>query len=655
VTPVVDGGRYPVKRVIGDRIEVSCDLVSDGHDVVAGALLFRAPDADPTRPWRRAPLRLVENDRYTASFVADQLGLWEFAVEAWICPIATWRQATSRKVDAGRDVRLELATGARLFARAAERAQGQDAAFLRRAAAALDENEGASAPATARLAAASDPAVLEAVSRHPDLTDASRSPGYAVRVDPPRARCSAWYELFPRSAGRNGPDQRHGTLRDCVRLLPYVARMGFDVLYLPPIHPIGRTRRKGRDNAPQAGPADVGSPWAIGAAEGGHKAIHPELGTLADLRDLVGAARKAGIELALDIAFQASPDHPYLAAHPEWFKRRPDGSVQCAENPPKVYEDVVPFDFECQAWESLWRELASIFHFWCDQGIRVFRVDNPHTKSLGFWEWCLADVQAAHPDVIFLSEAFTRPKLMYALAKCGFTQSYTYFTWRHTKKEFVRFMQELTQPPVADFYRPNFWPTTPDILPEHLQYGGRPAFVQRLVLAATLSSNYGIYGPAFELMEHLARPGSEEYAENEKYQLRAWNLDREGSLRDIVALVNRVRREHPALEDNLIAFHRTENDQLLAYSKRSRDGTDVVLVVVNLDVNHTQSGFVDLDLLALGITSDEPFQVHDLLAEERYRWQGTRAYVRIDPHVLPASIFAIRRRLRSERDFDYFA
>jgi starch synthase (maltosyl-transferring) len=458
--------------------------------------------------------------------------------------------------------------------------------------------------------------------------------------------------MFPRSAG---PAARHGTLRDVIERLPYVAEMGFDVLYLPPIHPIGHAYRKGPNNALEAGQGDVGSPWAIGGTEGGHKAVHPELGTLEDLRTLVKKARTMGIEVALDVAFQASPDHPYVKEHPEWFIHRADGSIQYAENPPKKYQDVVPFDFECQAWESLWKELASVFHFWCEQGVRVFRVDNPHTKPVPFWEWCIAEVKAAHPEAIFLAEAFTRPKMMYALAKCGFTQSYTYFTWRHSKREFVEYVQELTRPPASDFFRANFWPNTPDILPEHLQFGSRATFIQRLVLAATLSSSYGVYGPPFELMERAARPGSEEYADNEKYQVRSWDLGREDSLRDIIALMNRVRREMPALQDNLVTFHATDDDYLLAYSKRTAAGEGTVLVVVNLDGYHTHAGTVLLDLAALGLGEGEAFQVHDILADARYRWQGPRAYVSIDPGIFPASIFVVRRHVRTERDFDYFA
>ncbi len=416
-----------------------------------------------------------------------------------------------------------------------------------------------------------------------------------LRVDRPRARYSSWYELFPRSASPD-PD-RHGTFDDVVDRLPYVASMGFDVLYLPPIHPIGVAHRKGRNNATAAGPDDVGSPWAIGSAEGGHKSIHPELGTMDDFRRLVAACGDHGLELALDIAFQCSPDHPYVTEHPEWFRHRPDGTIQYAENPPKKYQDIYPFDFETSDPEGLWTELRSVFEFWIDEGVRIFRVDNPHTKSFPFWEWVIGELTAEHPDLIFLAEAFTRPKVMYELAKVGFTQSYTYFAWRHHKWEIEQYYDELFTTEVADFFRSNAWPNTPDILTEYLQHGGRSRFAQRLVLAATLSANYGIYGPAFELQVHQPRPGAEEYLDNEKYERRVWDLDAPQSLRSFIARVNRIRAEHPALQqDRSFSFHHVENDALVAYSKRDPDTGDVILAIVNLDPDHAQSGWMWLDL-----------------------------------------------------------
>jgi starch synthase (maltosyl-transferring) len=438
--------------------------------------------------------------------------------------------------------------------------------------------------------------------------------------------------------------------------------MGFDVLYLPPVHPIGHTFRKGKNNSPNASESDVGSPWAIGSEEGGHKSVHPALGTLDDFRAFAAEAGRHGLELALDIALQVTPDHPYVKEHPEWFKRRPDGSIQYAENPPKKYQDIYPFDFESDAWWSLWLELKSIFEFWVDQGVRIFRVDNPHTKSLPFWHWCIAELTHDHPDLIFLAEAFARPKLMHLLAKLGFTQSYTYFTWRNTGRELREYMEELSTPPVSEFFRPNFWPTTPDILPEHLQHAGRAAFNLRLVLAATLSSNYGIYGPAFELMDAAPRPGVEEYLDNEKYELKSWALDRPDSLRPLIARINTIRKNNPALQHNLIAFHRTDNELLSCFSKQAPDGQNAVLVVVNLDVHHAQAGWVDLDLPTPAGTPALPspelgergLQLHDLLSDARYASQGRRLFVRLDPESAPAHIFLLRRRARTEHDFDYF-
>jgi starch synthase (maltosyl-transferring) len=651
-TPDVEGGRYPAKRIVGEPIIASCDLVSDGHDALGGVLLYRRPGATA---FARVPLTSKGNDRWQASFVPDAVGRWELGFEAWIDDFATWSHGIAKKAAVGQDVTVELLVGARLLAEASERARedksrGQaDSALLKQAA---DRVASTQFSVAERLAAAQGEAVAQLVATYPDLRNATR---YAkecpVTVDRELARFSAWYELFPRSCG---PAGKHGTFADCEKRLPYIASMGFDIVYLPPIHPIGRAFRKGPNNTLEAGPNDVGSPWAIGAAEGGHKAVHPQLGTLEDFRHFVRKANELKLEVALDVAFQVSPDHPYVKEHPEWFRMRPDGTIQYAENPPKKYQDVYPFDFECEGWRALWEELASVFTFWIDQGVTVFRVDNPHTKSLRFWEWCIAHVKERCPQAIFLAEAFTRPKLMYALAKRGFSQSYTYFTWRHTKDEFTAYLKELSKPPVSEFYRPNFWPNTPDILPEHLQEGGRGIFLQRLVLAATLSSSYGIYGPAFELMEHVPRPGSEEYIDNEKFQLRTWDLEREDSLRDVIARLNQIRRGNPALHDNTrIVFHPTDNDQLLCFSKS--DGQDnIVVVVVNLDANHRHSGWLQLDLAALGIGAEERIQVHDELTDVRYHWTGPRNYVELDPKLMPAHVFRIRRKSRTEHDFEYF-
>jgi starch synthase (maltosyl-transferring) len=511
---------------------------------------------------------------------------------------------------------------------------------------------------TARLAGDGDPFVLRAealddalallVERHADRRFAStHDPPLQLWVDPPEARFSAWYEMFPRSAASGG---RHGSFADCEARLPEIAEMGFDVLYFPPIHPIGRGKRKGRNNALVAGPDDVGSPWAIGAAEGGHKSIHPQLGTVEDFRRLVTSARALGIEIALDIAYQCSPDHPYVTEHPAWFKHRPDGSIQYAENPPKKYQDIYPFNFDTDDWRALWEELKSIVDYWIAQGVRVFRVDNPHTKPFALWQWLIGDVKHAHPDAIFLSEAFTRPRPMHRLAQVGFTQSYTYFAWRNTKQELTDYFTELSQAPARDYFRPSVWPNTPDILTAYLQTGGRAAFIVRLVLAATLAANYGIYGPAFELMDHVPRdPGSEEYLESEKYEIRDWPRDRPDSLRPIIARINAIRRANKALQqDWQLRFHATDNPEIICYSKAASDCANVILVVVNLDPFHRQSGFVDLALAELGLEATQPFEVEDLLTKARYTWRTARNYVELRPQEIPAHVFRVSPRVRRE-------
>jgi len=473
-------------------------------------------------------------------------------------------------------------------------------------------------------------------------------------VDPPKARFSAWYEMFPRSCSpRPGV---HGTLAACEARLPYIAAMGFDVLYLPPIHPIGSTHRKGRNNSPVCEPGDPGSPWAIGAAAGGHTAVHPDLGTLEDFHSLLRQARSQGLEIAMDLAFQCSPDHPYVREHPEWFRRRPDGSIQYAENPPKKYEDIYPLDFECAERAALMDELKRVVLFWIDQGVRIFRVDNPHTKPLAFWEWLIGEVKTSHPEVIFLAEAFTRPKVMHRLAKSGFSQSYTYFAWRHTAWELKKYFSELTQTEVVEVFRPNLWPNTPDILTEYLQNGGRPAFAARLILAATLGANYGIYGPAFEVCEDRSRkPGSEEYLNSEKYEIRTWDIDSPDRLSELIARVNRIRRENPALHgDRSLRFHSVDNEQLICYSKHTADFSNVILTVVNLDPHHTHSGWLLLTLSELGLEADKPFQVHDLLSGARYLWNSDRNFIELNPRVMPAHIFRVRKKIRTEHDFDYF-
>jgi len=646
IEPSVDGGRFAAKRVIGDRVVIEADCFADGHDVVAARVRYRHESVDA---WSEAPMQPIGNDRYRGTFTAAQVGRYRYTVVAWVDPFLSWRHDFARRVDAD-DIRIAARVGSELIEAAAARADGEDARELAQWAATL----AALQDPEALRACALDDALGAVAARHPDRAFATTFPvEFPLVVDRVRARFSSWYEMFPRSCGEAGV---HGTFDDCIARLPYIAAMGFDVLYLPPVHPIGRVRRKGPNNTLVAAGDDVGSPWAIGAAEGGHKALHPALGSIDAFRRLVGKAGEHGLELALDIAFQCAPDHPYVSEHPQWFRWRPDNTVQYAENPPKKYQDIYPFNFESSAWQALWQELRDVLAFWIGEGVRIFRVDNPHTKPFPFWEWAIGEIRRAHPDVIFLSEAFTRPKVMHRLAKLGFTQSYTYFTWRNTKQELTDYFTELHHGPGRDYFRPNVWPNTPDILPESLQYGGRANFMARLVLAATLAGNYGIYGPAFELIENRPRePGSEEYLDSEKYQLRHWDLAREDSLAPFIARVNAARREHPALQrDGGLRFMTTDNSEIIAYARTNDDATDALVVVVNLDPHHVQSGWVTLDLDLLGVDATRPFQVHDLLTDARYLWNGERNYVALDPANSPAHLFVVRRRVRSERDFDYF-
>jgi starch synthase (maltosyl-transferring) len=741
VSPSVDHGRFAIKRVQGDRVEVTADCFTDGHDALMCLLRWRH---DSEAHWHEAPMRAEVNDRWRGEFCVERLGRYRYTVTAWVDAFLSWRHDFARRIEP-EDIRSAALAGAELIEQAARRAR-DDASGNSPHPRSLSRGErednprsdpGRGTAASADVSAASSPSaggergelstasrpgadggsadlstasqvsagggsaplpspsergvggeeasapdadaerlhawaeqlrgesdidrlralaldadLAELALRHPDRRfEATWPHELAVIVDRPRARFSTWYELFPRSTGEEG---RHGTFDDVIARLPYVAGMGFDVLYLPPIHPIGRERRKGRNNTLAAGPDDVGSPWAIGAAEGGHTAVHGELGTLEDFKRLVAAARQHGLEIALDLAYQCAPDHPYVESHPQWFRHRPDGSVQYAENPPKKYQDIYPFNFESDDWAGLWKELRHVIAFWLEQGVRIFRVDNPHTKAFAFWEWAIADAKRVCPDAIFLAEAFTRPKVMHRLAKLGFTQSYTYFAWRNTRQELTEYFTELAHGPGREYFRPNVWPNTPDILTEYLQFGGRAAFMARAVLAATLAASYGIYGPAFELMEHAPRePGSEEYLDSEKYQIRLWDLGREDSLAELIGRLNRARRDNPALQsDWSLTFHDIDNDAMICYSKS--EGDNVVLAIVNLDPYHVQSGWTQLDLDVLGLDASAPYQMHELISGARYLWQGARNFVSLDPGRVPAHVFRLRRRVRTERDFDYF-
>ena len=615
VKPELEGGRFAIKRSVGETVDVEADIFADGHDSIAAVLRYRHEDDEP---WMEIAMEPLGNDRWRASFRTEKPGQYIYTLSAWVDLFQTWYSDFLKRVGAQQDVTIDLQIGTGLLKSAAGRANGPDAQKLREVAAQLRPES-------------VDDRLAKLACAHADRSNATHHRELRVTVDTVRARFSTWYEMFPRSSG---------TLRDCTGLLPEIAQMGFDILYFPPVHPIGQTHRKGKNNATTAEPGEPGSPWAIGGKEGGHKAIHPDLGNLDDFRQLVGEAKRLGIDIALDIAYQCSPDHPYVTEHPEWFRHRPDGTVQYAENPPKKYEDIYPFEFDSPYWKSLWEELKSIIEFWMDQGVHVFRVDNPHTKPFDFWEWMIRDLKKKNPEVIFLAEAFTRPNIMYHLAKLGFTQSYTYFTWRNGKQELTDYLTELTQTRVREFFRPNFWPNTPDILHEYLQVGGRPAFIARLVLAATLSSNYGIYGPAYELCENVPREArSEEYLNSEKYEIKHRNLYDPASLRPLISRVNAIRKENPALQSNArLRFHTVDNDKLICYSKQTLDKRNLIVTVVNLDPQWSQSGFVKLPLEELGIDVRHPYRMVDLLSGATFIWQGPTNYVELRPYELPAHI-----------------
>jgi starch synthase (maltosyl-transferring) len=668
VQPQVDEGRRPAKTTVGERLSVQADAFVDGHDPLWCELRYRH---ELDNSWTAVPMTASYDDRWQGIIAITDEGLYHFAVRARVDAFAGWRDQLMARAGAGQDLSVPLEEGARVLEAAAGRAGASErtrirdlAGELRAARRGLESQVSADLAGWLGFEVSENPALGRLLRSErlalvlgplADPATATTSKKYLARAERARARCSAWYEMFPRSASSG---TSHGTLADVRARLDYVERMGFDVLYLPPIHPIGRTARKGRDSSVVAEGADVGSPWAIGAVEGGHTSIHPELGTFDDFRDLLADASSRGIEIALDLAFQASPDHPWVREHPSWFRQSPDGSIRHAENPPKKYEDIYPFDFESPDWPDLWTALLDVVRFWIERGVRIFRVDNPHTKPFAFWEWLIACVRADVPEVIFLAEAFTRPRVMEHLARIGFSQSYTYFTWRTSKWELETYLSQLTAPGTAAYFRPNLWPNTPDILPAELVEGGRGAFLARLVLAATLSASYGIYGPVFELQEHIPRqPGSEEYLRSEKYEIRSWDLASPTSLAEFVASLNLIRREHEALQFNdSLRFHGTDNDALIAYSKArvvdrpKGPELDVVLVVVNLDHRHARTGWVTVDLGALGFVENLPYVAHDLLTGAHYVWRGPTNFVRLDPADVPCHVFALIQRDVALRD-----
>lgn len=641
VTPEIDGGRYPAKRVEGELIKVEADIYADGADILSAVLKYRRSGA---RKWLISPMKPSGNDRWFASFRAGEPGMMEYTIEAWVDHFATWKRGLRKKVDAGQDVSVDLEIGALIVRDAASRAEGRDAMRLQE----LGSVIVAAGAEPSAVEAAESSELNELMERYVDKAHATQYDLLLpLQVDPAIAGFSTWYELFPRSW--SGEPGQHGTFAECSRILPRVGKMGFNVIYLPPIHPIGLTKRKGRNNALKAAPGDPGSCWAIGSPEGGHTSVHPELGSLDDFREFVREAEKSGIQVALDIAFQCSPDHPWVREHPKWFVWRPDGTVQFAENPPKRYEDILPINFESEEWEELWTALRDVFLFWIAEGVKVFRVDNPHTKSFRFWDWALAEIRAQHPDTVFLAEAFTRPKVMARLAKGGYSQSYTYFTWRNTKHDLQEYLTQLTTTELREFMRPNFWPNTPDILHEELQKNGRQMFLIRLVLAATLSSNYGMYGPAYELCEHVpVQEGKEEYLDSEKYEIKAWDMDRPGNIRAEITAINRIRREHPALQQTAdITFLRVdaagghEHDKLMAYVKKNEDGSSIVLTVVNIDPHAAHDGWLRFPLEQFGLSHDHRFRVEDQLSGAVYDWNGEWNYVSLNPAGMPAHIFSV--------------
>lgn len=635
VRPEIDAGRYPVKREVGDHLEVAADIFKEGHDVLAAVLKYREKGAGE---WREVPMVHLGDDRWHGAFPLEKNTRYCYTVEAWLDTFETWRDSLEKKRAAGQDVALDLVEGHRMVEAAAARAVGEDRAWLEQVLADFIATEYQEDRAELLLARA----VRRIMRRYSDRTLATvYDRQLEVVVDRVRARFAAWYEMFPRSQGTVAG--RSATFKECAARLPEIRAMGFDVVYLAPIHPIGRTRRKGPNNTPEARPGDPGSPYAIGSEEGGHKAVHPELGTLEAFRRFVQRCGELGMEVAMDFAIQCSPDHPYLKEHPEWFTYRPDGSIRHAENPPKKYEDIVNVNFYGTHQDELWREWRDVLLFWIAQGVRIFRVDNPHTKPLAFWEWLIRDIQDRYPDVIFLSEAFTRPKLLKALAKVGFTQSYTYFTWRNFKQELIDYLTELTQTEVKEYLRPNFFTNTPDILPLFLQTGGRPAFQIRLVLAATLSSIYGIYN-GFELCENRAIPGTEEYLDSEKYQYKVWDWDRPGNIKDYIARVNLIRRDNPALHEfENLRFYPADDENVIFYGKSTLDGSNTVFIAVNLDPFDPHQAVVEIPLEELGIPEGRMYQVEELLTGRKHLWRGSRQKVRLDPEANPAVIYRISR------------
>ena len=634
--PLVDGGRYPTKRIVGEDLVVEADIFKDGHDVVAAVLKWRVLGE---RRWRETPMAYIDNDRWRGVCTLYDIAIYEYTVEAWTDTFRGWQQEFTAKFGAGiSKLRSEALEGAALLEAASRRARDRtDSARL------LELSRRMCKAGTAEINKIAQSRELEVLmATYTDRDNATHyAPAPRVIVDRPAAQIGAWYEFFPRSA--EGRGDRGSTFRDCLARIDDAKAMGFDVVYFPPIHPIGHTNRKGRNNSIICEPGDPGVPWAIGSEAGGHKAVEPSLGTLTDFDWLQKQVRKRGMEIALDFAINCSPDHPYVKEHPDWFYKRPDGTIKYAENPPKKYEDIYPLNFRCDDWRELWAEMKSILLFWARRGVRIFRVDNPHTKPVAFWEYLVSGVRDKYPDVVFLSEAFTRPKMMKALAKAGFNQSYSYFTWRNSKRELIEYFTELTQTEMSEYFRANLWPNTPDILPFVLQDGGRPAFMIRVLLAATLSTLYGIYS-GYELCEDEALPGREEYLDSEKYQWKERDWNAPGNIKDWITRLNKIRKKNRALQfyDNLRFYH-ADNDAILFYGKMTPARDNIILIVVNLDPHRKQNSYVNVPIDQFGQMESDVYQVHDLLSDARYTWRGRQNYVELDPEIQPAHVFRVRR------------
>lgn len=646
VHPEVDDGRYPIKREVGDRLVVSADIFKEGHDVLTAVLRYRTIKETT---WHEAVMSHVDNDRWSGHFDLKENTRYLYTIGAFTNTFESWRQEVTKKSQAHERIESELLEGRAWVEGAMKRATGQDKARLND----ILKRWRPSDTQEAQLALALNEELAQLVECHQERTAWTvYDRELKVVVDRVRARYGAWYEIFPRSQGTI--PGKGSTFQECEQRLPAIKAMGFDVLYLTPIHPIGRTNRKGKNNSLTATPTDPGSPYAIGNEQGGHDAVEPSLGTIEDFDRFEQAVRAQGMELAMDFAINCSPDHPYVKEHPEWFVHRPDGTIKYAENPPKKYQDIYNVDFYCKDWLGLWNEMKRVILFWADHGVKIFRVDNPHTKPVAFWEWVIREVQDRYPDAIFLSEAFTRPKMMKVLAKAGFTQSYTYFTWRNFKQELTDYLIELSRSEMKEYFRPNFFTNTPDILPEILQQGGRPAFKFRLVLAATLSPSYGIYS-GYELCENRALPGREEYLDSEKYEITVWDWNRPGHIVDYVTLLNRIRQENPALHElENLEFYESSNDQVLFYGKSTVDKKNSVLVAVNLSPFQSQETHLRIPIEGLGIKPDETYQLHNVISDQRDLMIGDSYMLRLDPQVEPAAIFVVRRWTHREQEFDYF-